>query len=216
MRILKLILCLLLLNSCNKKTKNPILIDKSIISKIDSIVEIKQYGSHSIGQLNFNIRDIKNANEFYNDKSSDLFSFLKTQRGLNMKFIKSVCNCNLSNDTIKIIGGQGYTGGVGFFLKIYKDSISGKVSLSTTKKVYSKSKEEKKDLFDNINLLTDEIKLTITKPIEYKLNETIKGKIYLKTEPFYQKNIKGEIKKVVPSFDIIFTCKLNKITYNNI
>ncbi|MHC9087344.1 hypothetical protein ACXIHB_01395 [Tenacibaculum sp. IMCC1] len=117
MRILKLILCLLLLNSCNKKTKNPILIDKSIISKIDSIVEIKQYGSHSIGQLNFNIRDIKNVNEFYNDKSSDLFSFLKTQRGLNMKFIKSVCNCNLSNDTIKIIGGQGFTGGVGFFLK---------------------------------------------------------------------------------------------------
>ncbi|RLK07723.1 hypothetical protein [Tenacibaculum discolor] len=209
MRILKLILCLLLLNSCNKKTENPILVDKSIITEIDSIVEIKQYGNHSIGQLNFNIRDIKNANEFNNDKSSDLFSFLKTQRDLNMKFIKSVCNCNLSNDTIKIIGGQGYTGGVGFFLKIYKDSISGKVSLLTTKKVYSKSKEEK-DLFDNINLLTDEIKLTITKPIEYKVNETIKGKIYLKTEPFYQKNIKGEIKKIVPSFDIIFTCKLQQ------
>ena len=208
MKILTCIFSMITLVASAQNSESHISIDNELSQELDSLVKINEIGGTVFGELKFHVRNIEDAEELIVENASDLFFFLDMQELLNEKFVGTTCTCGFRNDTIKISGGQGYWGGIGFTFLISNDHTLGDVWLQTIEDVYSKSNDPQQDFHEELTLNSQVLDITLTAPLNYSYGETIKGKVYIKTEPFYHLNRDCEPKQIQVEFDLFFACQL--------
>jgi len=125
------------------------------------------------------------------------------------QYVNSMTQCYLSKDTIVLVGGLFYESGVGFRITILGDKFNTQLLLTAADKIYSKT-NDKKDLEKEIIQDTDSVSMTLTQKPTFKIGSTIKGKLKLKSKPFYQLDKDNVLFKIDPKFDIIFDIKINE------
>lgn len=125
------------------------------------------------------------------------------------QYVNSITQCYLSKDTIVLVGGLFYEPGVGFRITIFGDKFETQLFLTSAEKIYSKT-NNKKDLEKEIIQEADSLSMILTQKPIFKIGSTIKGKLKLKSKPFYQLDKDNVLFKIDPKFDIIFDIKINE------
>ena len=125
------------------------------------------------------------------------------------QYVNSMTQCYLSKDTIVLVGGLFYESGVGFRITIFGDKFDTQLFLTAADKIYSKT-NNKKDLEKEIIQNADSLSMTLTQNPIFKIGSIIKGKLKLKSTPFYQLDKDNVLFKIDPEFDIIFDIKITE------
>jgi len=198
----------LLLFSCSSQ-KQKFKIDNSASVGIDSIFKANGLLDTSIKHgFSFHIKKTFDYERF-GQNNMDLAYFLKRASYKPTEvYISSMSDCYLSKDTIILIGVMADKGGIGFRISIFDDKYNSQLRLIAVEKIYSKT-EKKNDLQEDIFLNPDIISLTLTEKPKFKTGSSLKGKMAVKYEPFYQVDSFKMLSKISPQFDIIFDTEIH-------
>jgi len=208
-RIITVLSLISLLVSCSSK-EDKFKIDNTISNSIDSIFKENILFDTPL-KPEFSFHVVKTFDyERFKQKGMDLAYFLEGDSyEPSDQYINSITKCYLSKDTIVLFGGLFYESGIGFRITIFNDKFNSQLFLSATDKIYSKT-ERKGDLEKEIILNSDTLSMTLTQKPVFKIGNTLKGKIKIKTQPYYQLDKDNILFKIKPKFDIIFDTKIRK------
>jgi len=208
-RVLFISTLIFLLVSCSSKGQK-FKIDNSISNSIDSTFKENILFDSPIKQ-EFSFHVVKNFDyERFKENGMDLSYILRGDSfEPSDQYVNSITECYLSKDTIVLVGGLFYESGIGFSIKVFDDKINSQFILTATEKIYSKT-EQKNDLVKEITLNSDTLSMTLTQQPVYKNGSLLKGKLKLKTQPFYQLDKDNILVKIKPEFDIIFDTKVEE------
>jgi hypothetical protein len=198
-----------LLASCSSKGQK-YKIDQTISKSIDSTFkENVLFDSPIKSEFSFHVANTFDYEKF-EPNGMDLSYFLKGDSYESTdQYVNSMTQCYLSKDTIVLVGGLFYESGVGFRITIFGDEFDSQLFLTSADKIYSKT-NNKKDLEREIIQNADSLSMTLTQKPIFKIGSIIKGKLKLKSTPFYQLDKDKLLFKLDPKFDIIFDIKINE------
>ena len=198
-----------LLVSCSSKGQK-YKIDQTISKSIDSTFkENVLFDSPIKSEFSFHVANTFDYEKF-EPNGMDLSYFLKGDSYESTDlYVNSMTQCYLSKDTIVLVGGLFYESGVGFRITIFGDKFDTQLFLTSADKIYSRT-NNKKDLEKEIIQDADSLSMILTQKPIFKIGSTIKGKIKLKSKPFYQLDKDNVLFKIDPKFDIIFDIKINE------
>ena len=199
----------LLLASCSS-TGQKFKIHPTISTSIDSTFkENVLFDSPIKSEFSFHV--VKTFDfEKFEQNGMDLAYFLKGDSyEQSDQYVNSMTQCYLSKDTIVLVGGLFYESGVGFRITIFGDKFDTQLFLTAADKIYSKT-NNKKDLEKEIIQNADSLSMTLTQNPIFKIGSIIKGKLKLKSTPFYQLDKDNVLFKIDPEFDIIFDIKITE------
>jgi hypothetical protein len=203
-RIFIIIIFISLLVSCSSP-KQKFKIDNTISSVIDSIFN-NAYPFFAFSKNSGCLVHVKNTFDYerFGQNSRDLVYFLKADSNkATGGYVKSMFECFLNKDTIDLTVILSYESNVAFKISIFDDKVNSRLRLIAAEKIYSKT-EKKNDLQNDLILNSESTFLTLTEKPKFKPGSTLKGKMEVKFEPFYQVDISGRLSKIAPQFDIIF------------
>lgn len=193
-------------NRYSQDTFHKIVVDTSIRDSLVNEVHLDTIGQHILGRLFFHINKTYDIDEFVIPNASDVTYFLQVQQLLNKPFMEAVCECNLLGDSIVVSGGQGYyAGGVAFKISLFDNKSTGQIRMQTAKNVY-KLEKGKGEYLNDVILPLSKLDIVIQQKPAYKLNEQIRGKALLVTDPFYQLNNRQEPHRMQLEFIVEFGC----------
>jgi hypothetical protein len=197
------------LASCSSKGQK-FKIDNSISHSIDSTFKANiLFDSPIKPEFSFHVRKTFDFEKF-GQNGMDLAYFLKADSYNSTDvYSSSITECNLNKDTIVLVGGLFYNSGIAFRITIFGDNFNSQLLLTETEKVYSKT-NNKDNLEKEIILNSDSLSMTLTQKPIFKIGNSVKGKIKIKSDPFYQLDKDSVLFKIIPEFDIIFDTKIKE------
>lgn len=186
-------------------------IDPTISNSIDSIFKEKVLFKSPV-KSEFSFHVVKTFDyEKFNQGGMDLPYFLKGDSYAESdQYVNSIAQCYLSKDTIVLVGGLFYNSGIGFRITIFDDRFYSQLILTATEEIYSKT-DKKDDLTKEIILNSDSLSMTLTQKPVYKNGSVVKGKLKIKSQPFYQLDRDNKLFKIKPEFDIVFDTKVKEM-----
>ena len=208
-RIFTISALIFLVTSCTSKG-HKFKIDSSISNSIDSIFEANELNNTPIKpDFSFHVVKTFDYNQF-GQNGMDLAYFLQADDYNSTDvYVNSITECFLSKGTIVLVGGLFSGSGIGFKITIYENKCDAKLFVTSTDKIYSKT-ENKKDLEKEMIVKSDSLSMTLTQKPDFKIGSSIKGKIKIKSAPFYQLDKQNVLFKINPQFDVIFDTKIKE------
>ncbi len=201
-----LILCLLLI-ICSSKGQS-FQIDHTISENIDSIFKANVLLDSPI-KAEFSFHVVKTFDpERFGEHGMDLAYFLKGD-GFQPtdQYVSSITRCYLSKDTIVLMGGLFYESGIGFRITIFNDNFDSQLYLVSSEKIYSKT-DKKNGFGKEIFVNSDAAVMTLVQKPNFIIGSTLKGKLAIRSESFYQLDKDLVPFKLKPEFEIIFDTKV--------
>ena len=198
------------LASCSSKEQT-FKIDNSISKNIDSIFKANiLFDSPIKPEFSFHVVNTFDYKKF-GKNGMDLAYFLEADSYNSTDvYVSSITQCNLSKDTIVLVGGLFYGSGIGFRITLFNDKYDYQFYLVSTDKIYSPT-GNKSDLAKEIFLNSDSSSMTLTQKPNLKIGSVVKGSMKIKPHPFYQLDSSNFLIKINPEFDIIFDTKISEM-----
>lgn len=198
-----LFIALVLICACQSQstfyTLDPTIEQELQLNKAES--KLSEFMSESAAYYMFSNKDMESfrtQSEAANFNAAQMLDSLKL-------LVPNVCHCQLKNDTITVIGGVFYGGGIGYQLKITKDSFQGKVVVSGGSDSYKLTPESE---FES-ELLVPSVEQTISfsQTPRFQLGQTITAKVRLTSQEYYAKDGLDLVEDRM-LMKILFSCEL--------